>query len=120
LIVLPKVLAELDDRKRDARTRDAAQKVLAQLDDFDRRGDTRTGVPLRGKFSYREVVAHADMTHTLPGLRADIPDDVIVAGRTRARLGRSHRAYRRRRSDRGVRNKARTGGMTVMRTADIG
>lgn len=39
VVLVPQVLSELDERKRDPRTREAAQKVINQLDDFDRRGD---------------------------------------------------------------------------------
>lgn len=55
VILLPQVLSELDDRKRDDRTREAATKVINQIEEFDRRGDTFTGVSLAGKLSVREV-----------------------------------------------------------------
>lgn len=118
--MLPEVLGELDDRKRDPRTREAAQKLLAQLDDFDRRGDTRAGVPVSGKLAYREIVAHADMTATLPWLRADVPDDVIIAGALELAWDDLTAQITVVASDRGVRNKARTAGLNVMRTSDIG
>jgi hypothetical protein len=55
IVLVPQVLAELDERKRDRRTVDAAQKVIRQIEEFSRRGDTFAGVPLAGTVSFREV-----------------------------------------------------------------
>ena len=44
VVLVPQVLSELDERKRDPRTREAAQKVINQLDDFDRRGVYETAI----------------------------------------------------------------------------
>lgn len=119
VILLPQVLSELDDRKRDERTRIAAQKVINQIEDFDRRGDTFAGVPLAGKLAVREVPTSPDMTRTLPWLRADVPDDAIVAGALEllwhdltSRVGITA-------SDRNVRNKARLAGLGVVRPSDL-
>lgn len=119
IILLPQVLSELDERKRDERTRDAAQKVINQIEDFDRRGDTFAGVPLAGKLTVREVPTSPDMTRTLPWLRADVPDDAIVAGALEllwedlsSRVGITA-------SDRNVRNKARLAGLGVVRPSDL-
>src|SRR6185312_5241783 len=79
VVLVPQVLSELDERKRDTRTAEAAQKVIRQIDEFGRRGDTFAGVPLAGKLRLREVPRSPDMAATLPWLRADTPDDVIVA-----------------------------------------
>lgn len=67
LVLVPQVLSELDERKRDSRTRDAAQKVINQIDDLDRRGDTLTGVRLAGKVMFCEIPYSPDMTEPCPG-----------------------------------------------------
>ncbi|MEA2185755.1 MAG: hypothetical protein QOK16_766 [Solirubrobacteraceae bacterium] len=80
VVLLPQLHSELDDRKRDPRTRDAAQKVINQIEEFDRRGDTFAGVPLSGNLTVREIPISPDMNKTLPWLRADVPDDAFIAG----------------------------------------
>lgn len=80
VVVLPQVLSELDDKKRDPRTREAATKVIRQMTDLGRRGDTLAGVQLSGKLRYREIATSPDMDTTVPWLRRDVPDDQIVAG----------------------------------------
>jgi hypothetical protein len=119
LILLPQVLSELDERKRDDRTRDAAQKVINQIEDFDRRGDTFAGVPLAGDATVREVPTSPDMSETLPWLRADVPDDAIIAGALELVWQdlTSHVAVTA--SDRNVRNKARLAGLGTIRPADL-
>jgi hypothetical protein len=119
LVLLPQVLSELDERKRDDRTREAAQKVIRQVEEFDRRGDTLVGVPLAGNLSFREVAVTADMTQTLGWLRADVPDDAIVAGALE--LGWRDLTARVAvvASDRGARNKARLAGLHVVRTSEL-
>ena len=119
VVLLPQVLSELDERKRDDRTRAAAQKVINQIEDFDRRGDTFTGVRLAGKLTVREAPISPDMTRTLPWLRADVPDDSIVAGALElwwedlaSRVGITA-------SDRNLRNKARLAGLGVVRPIDL-
>lgn len=118
LVALPQVLSELDERKRDPRTRDAALKVSRQID-LDRRGDTFSGVPLAGQLRYREVVGTADMTSTLPWLRADVPDDVIVAGALELTWDDLSARVAVIASDRNVRNKARFAGLSALRTDDV-
>ena len=119
VVLVPQVLAELDDRKRDPRTAEAAQKVIRQIDEFDRRGDTFAGVPLAGKLRVREVARSPDMAATLPWLRPDTPDDLIVA----AALELVARDLRGRvavlASDRNVRNKARLAGLTTVATGQL-
>jgi PIN domain len=119
MVLVPQVVSELDDRKRDLRTADAAQKVIRQIDEFDRRGDTFSGVPLAGKLRLREVPRSPDMAATLPWLRADTPDDLIVAAAlelvTRDLRGRVAVIA----SDRNVRNKARLAGLTTIATSQL-
>lgn len=114
LILLPQVHSELDDRKRDPRTREAAQKVINQIEDLDRRGDTFSGVPLAGKVSAREVPVSPDMGQTLPWLRADVPDDRIIAGALELRWEDLTTRIAIVASDRNVRNKARLAGLGTL------
>lgn len=119
VVLVPQVLSELDERKRDPRTADAAQKVIRQIDEFDRRGDTFTGVPLAGKLSLREVPRSPDMAATLTWLRADTPDDLIIGAAielvTRDLRGRVAVLA----SDRNVCNKARLAGLTTIATSQL-
>lgn len=119
IIVLPQVLSELDERKRDSRTREAALKVSRQLEDFDRRGDTFEGVPLAGKLRYRDVAVTADMTKTLPWLRPDVPDDVIIAGALELTWQDLTARVSVVASDRNVRLKARRAGLSTLRPEDV-
>lgn len=114
LVLMPQVLSELDERKRDPRTRDAAQKVINQIDDLDRRGDTLTGVRLAGKVMFREIPYSPDMTETLPWLRSDVPDDVIIAGALDLVWKDLTSRVAIAASDRNVRNKARVAGLGTM------
>jgi hypothetical protein len=119
LILLPQVLSELDERKRDDRTRDAAQKVINQIEDFDRRGDTFAGVPLAGDATVREVPTSPDMNETLPWLRSDVPDDAIIAGALELIWQDLTSCVAVTASDRNVRNKARLAGLGTIRPADL-
>jgi hypothetical protein len=119
VVFMPQVLSELDERKRDPHTRDAAQKVIRQLEEFDRRGDIAVGVPLAGKLTAREVTVSPDMSQTLPWLRADTPDDVIVAGALELRWEDLTSRIAVAASDRNVRNKARLAGLGVVRSAEL-
>jgi hypothetical protein len=118
LVALPWVLSELDERKRDPRTRDAALKVSRQIEELDRRGDTFSGVPLAGKLSYRDIAVTADMGSTLPWLRADVPDDVIIAGALELAWNDLTARVAVIASDRNLRNKGRLAGLTVLRADD--
>lgn len=111
VVFMPQVHSELDDRKRDTRTRDAAQKVIRQIEDFDRRGDTFAGVRLSGNLTVREVPISPDMSQTLPWLRADVPDDSIVAGALELLWRDLTCRIAIVASDRNVRNKARLAGL---------
>ena len=111
VVVLPQVLTELDDRKRDPRTRDAAAKVIRQMTDFGRRGDTLEGVPLTGRVRYREVATSPDMNATLPWLRSDVPDDHIIAGALDLACEDLTATVTVLASDRNLHNKARTAGL---------
>lgn len=119
IILLPQVLSELDERKRDARTRDAAQKVINQIEDFDRRGDTFIGVPLSGKLSIREVPFSPDMSKTLPWLRPDVPDDAIIAGALELVAQDLTARVALTASDRNIRNKARLAGLGVVHPNEL-
>lgn len=119
IVFVPQVLAELDERKRDPHTRDAAQKIIRQLEEFDRRGDTTMGVPLAGKLTAREVVVSPDMAQTLPWLRSDTPDDVIIAGALELRWCDLRCRVSVAASDRNVRNKARWAGLGAVRATDL-
>lgn len=111
VVVLPQVLSELDDRKRDPRTKDAAAKVIRQMTEFGRRGDTLVGVPLSGRVEYREVATSPDMNATLPWLRADVPDDHIIAGALDLACEDLTACVMVLASDRNLHNKARTAGL---------
>lgn len=119
VVLVPQVLSELDERKRDPRTREAAQKVINQLDDFDRRGDLLAGVPLAGSFSVREVPTSPDMNRTLPWLRSDVPDDAIIAGALELVWQDLTSRVVVTASDRNVRNKARLAGLGTIRPGDL-
>lgn len=119
IVALPQVLSELDERKRDPRTRDAALKVSRQIDDLDRRGDTFAGVPLAGELRYRDVAVTADMTTTLPWLRADVPDDVIIAGALELTWQDLTSRVAVVASDRNVRLKARRAGLSTLRPEEL-
>lgn len=112
IVALPQVLSELDDKKRDPKTRDAANKVIRQLTDFDRRGDTLAGVKVAGNVTYREVVGHPDMSQTLPWLRADVPDDLVIAGALELAWQDLTARVAVVASDRNLQNKARVAGLT--------
>jgi len=119
LVALPQVLSELDKHKRSPQTRDAALKVSRQIEELDRRGDTFSGVPLAGKLSYRDIAVTADMGSTLPWLRADVPDDVIIAGALELAWQDLTARVAMIASDRNLRNKARLAGLTVLRPDDV-
>jgi hypothetical protein len=119
VVIVPQVLSELDERKRDSRTAEAAGKVIRQLDSFDGRGDTFVGVPLAGRLSIREVPTNPDMSRTLPWLRADTPDDIIVAAAIELALSDLRGRVAVLASDRNVRNKARMAGLTTVATRDL-
>lgn len=119
LVLLPQVHSELDDRKRDPRTREAAQTVINQIEDFDRRGDTFAGVPLAGSVTVREVPISPDMSQTLPWLRADVPDDALIAGALELAWRDLTSRIAITASDRNLRNKARLAGLGVVRPSEL-
>ena len=119
IVLVPQVLAELDERKRDSRTSDAAQKIIRQLDEFDRRGDTFAGVPLSRRLSVREVPVSPNMDATLPWLDARTPDDVIVAAALELVWGNLRARVALLASDRNVRNKARLAGLGTLATGAL-
>jgi hypothetical protein len=119
LVLLPQVHSELDDRKRDTRTREAAKKVIHQIEDFDRRGDTFIGVPLAGNITVREVPISPDMSWTLPWLRSDVPDDAIIAGALELAWQDLTSRIAITASDRNVRNKARLAGLGSVHPNDL-
>ncbi len=111
VVVLPQVLSELDERKRDPRTRDAADKVIRQMTDLGRRGDTLVGVALAGKVRYREVALSPEMEATLPWLRRDVPDDQIIGGALELAMNDLVASVEVLASDRNLHNKARVAGL---------
>jgi len=119
VVLMPTVLSELDERKRDPRTRDAAQTVIRQIEEFDRRGDTLTGVPLSGNLQFREIPVTPDMSRTLPWLRSDVADDVIVAGALELTWADLTAQIALAASDRNVRNKARLAGLGVVKPTEL-
>lgn len=119
LVLLPQVHSELDDRKRDTRTREAAQKVINQIEDFDRRGDTFVGVPLAGNITVREIPISPDMSQTLPWLRSDVSDDAFIAGALELVWQDLTSRIAITASDRNVRNKARLAGLGVVHPNDL-
>jgi hypothetical protein len=119
VVLVPQVHAELDDRKRDARTREAAQKVIRQIEEFDRRGDTFTGVPLSGKLTVREIATSPDMSETLPWLQADVPDDAIIAAALDLMWADLTCGVAVTASDRNVRNKARLAGLGIVHPDEL-
>jgi len=119
VVFVPQVISELDDKKRDPRVADAADKVIRQLDEFDRRGDTFVGVPLAGRLRAREVAVGPDMSRTLPWLRAETPDDRVVASVLELVLRDLSARVALVASDRNVRNKARLAGLSTLRTDQL-
>lgn len=114
VVLMPRLHSELDDRKRDQRTRDAARKVINQIEEFDRRGDTFQGVPLTGRLSLREVPVSPDMEQTLPWLRSNTPDDAFIAGALELMWADLTSRIAITASDRNLRNKARLAGLGVV------
>jgi hypothetical protein len=119
VVLVPQVLSELDDRKRDPRTRDAAQKVINQIDELDRRGDLFQGVRLAGKLDVREIAISPDMDNTLSWLRRDVPDDAIIASVLELSWENLARRIAVTASDRNVRNKARMAGLGIVHPRDL-
>ncbi|MDX6627582.1 MAG: PhoH-like ATPase, partial [Solirubrobacterales bacterium] len=119
VVFFPQVLSELDDRKRDPRTRDAAQKVINQLEDLDRRGDLFSGVSVAGKISAREIPTSPDMNETLSWLRSDVPDDAMIAGALDLLWQDLTSRIAVTASDRNVRNKARLAGLKTIRPSNL-
>jgi hypothetical protein len=119
VVLVPQVLSELDERKRDPRTADAAQKMIRQIEEFDRRGDTFVGVPLAPKLRVREIAQSPDMSRALPWLRSDTPDDLIIATALELLARDLQGRVAILASDRNVRNKARMAGLTTVATNQL-
>jgi PIN domain len=119
IVLVPQVLSELDDLKREARTREAAQKVINQIDEMDRRGDLFEGVPLARKLKLKEIAISPDMTDTLSWLRPDVPDDSIIASALELSWENLARRVAMTASDRNVRNKARLAGLGEIHPRDL-
>lgn len=119
VVLVPTVLEELDNHKHNPKTRDTAMKVIRQLEDLDSRGDTTAGVRLSGRLMYREVVRSPDMECTLQWLRADTPDDVIVASALELVWDDLTSRVAIAAADRNLRNKARFAGLQVIRASDL-
>lgn len=80
--------------------------MITQIDDMDRRGDLLEGVALSGKLRLKEVAVTPDMARTLPWLRRDVPDDMIVASALELTWQDLTARVAMTASDRNVRNKA--------------
>jgi hypothetical protein len=119
VVLVPQVLSELDDRKRDSRTRDAAQKVINQIDELDRRGDLFEGVRLSGRLDVREIPVSPNLDDTLSWLRRDVPDDAIIASVLELSWENLARRIAVTASDRNVRNKARMAGLGTIHPRDL-
>jgi hypothetical protein len=119
VVLVSQVLSELDEKKRDPRTADAANKISRQVDSFDGRGDTFTGVRLAGKLSYRDIPISPNMEETLPWLRADTPDDIIIASALELVTADLRSRVAVLASDRNVRIKARRAGLSTVATSQL-
>jgi PIN domain-containing protein len=80
VVLVPQVIRELDELKlREGSVGDAATTMINKLKEYGRRGETLTGVPLKGKTQLREVAIDADMANTLSWLKAGHEDDELLA-----------------------------------------
>jgi hypothetical protein len=80
LVAVPQIVRELDDKKLDPRLKDKAQSAIRRFKEYGRRGDTLRGtVKIAGRLAFSEVALEPDMDRALPWLRADSPDDRLLA-----------------------------------------
>lgn len=81
VVLLPTVLAELDelkDRGRSAEVRESARAVVRRIKGLRDRGNLRRGVPVEGSISLRAEHREVQPRTILDWLDPDIPDDRII------------------------------------------
>ena len=83
LVLVPTVLAELDDLKvshRNPDVRDKANALIRQMKEFRRRGKLTAGVPVvRDRITLRALAVEPDLDASLPWLDRTNADDRILA-----------------------------------------
>ncbi|HVM14410.1 MAG TPA: PIN domain-containing protein [Egibacteraceae bacterium] len=108
VVLVPQVVRELDALK--LRRGDVGEKgasVIRRVKEYARRGDTFEGVPVAGSLRLREVAIDADMTDTLPWLRAGHGDDELLASVLELRCEDLNAVVALATRDRNLQNKAR-------------
>ena len=81
-LLLPTVLEELDDLKRNHRNpdfRDKVNKAIKRLKGWRNQGPLRRGVTVDRTIAVRSLAHEPDMEHTLAWLSKDVKDDRIIA-----------------------------------------
>lgn len=111
VVLVPQVISELDEKKRDARLREPAQKAIRCIESCGQRGDTLRGVPLRGDHTLREIAVEPRMEPALPWLQVDVPDDRMLASALEVTFEHLAADVVLLTGDRNVRNKARLAGL---------
>jgi PIN domain len=111
IVIVPQVMRELDRHKLhhpNPDIQDRARKLVRRFEEFSRRGHTlEEAVPLAGKLTYRDEIVDANMTTTLPWLRADNADDQILASVLELGWHHPHRSITLVTEDQLLRGKAR-------------
>jgi hypothetical protein len=107
IVLVPQVLRELDSLKLRKDVGDKAASIIRRVKDLGRRGDTFDGVPIVGSLRLREVAIDADMTDTLPWLRAGHGDDELLASVLELRCRDLNAVVALATRDRNLQNKAR-------------
>lgn len=83
LLFVPTVLSELDSHKvnhRNDSVRDKATSLIKQYKEFRSRGNIFYGVPIvKGISKMAAIAIEPDMANSLPWLKADNPDDRLLA-----------------------------------------
>ncbi|GJQ29970.1 MAG: hypothetical protein HBSAPP03_18540 [Phycisphaerae bacterium] len=83
VVLVPTILAELDELKishRNPDVRDKAKAVIGRIKEFLRRGDSHSGVPIMtGKITLRTVATEPRMADSLPWFDAMNNDDRFLA-----------------------------------------
>lgn len=111
VVLVPQVISELDEKKRDARLKQPAQKAIRCIESCSRRGDTLSGVPLLGEHTLREIAVEPQMDLALAWLQADVPDDRMLASAMEVALEHLAADVVLLTGDRNARNKARMAGL---------
>jgi rRNA-processing protein FCF1 len=82
VVLMPTVMAELDDLKDRGRTpdvRDQAARAVRRIKGLRDRGDLRTGVCVEGRVSFRAEHREVRTRDVLDWLDPDVPDDRLLA-----------------------------------------